>query len=314
MMELKVRHLRVFEAVASCGSFSRAAEQLALTQPAVSMVVRQLEQELGTALFDPTDRKRLSDAGQELLGHARIILAQVRAAEEAMAFYTESGSTEASRGLRGLLHLGVVQTANYFDFAPRLLSEFHRRHPDVHLKLTVAKRSELLAMLAERRLDIAITGYPPSEADVEAHSFARHPHCLVASVNHPLARRHGLDWADLRREDFIFREQGSSTRVFLEQLLQSQSLQVRQSLELSGNETVKHAVMEGLGISFLSAHVFQVELEAGRIAVLDLADMPKYIDWCFIHRRDVTLNGVNQAFKEFVFAEGTRIAACLVRG
>ncbi len=312
MMELKVRHLRVFEAVASCGSFSRAAEQLALTQPAVSMVVRQLEQELGTALFDPTDRKRLSDAGQELLGHARIILAQVRAAEEAMAFYTESGSTEASRGLRGLLHLGVVQTANYF--APRLLSEFHRRHPDVHLKLTVAKRSEILAMLAERRLDIAITGYPPSEADVEAHSFARHPHCLVASVNHPLARRHGLDWADLRREDFIFREQGSSTRVFLEQLLQSQSLQVRQSLELSGNETVKHAVMEGLGISFLSAHVFQVELEAGRIAVLDLADMPKYIDWCFIHRRDVTLNGVNQAFKEFVFAEGTRIAACLVRG
>lgn len=312
MMELKVRHLRVFEAVASCGSFSRAAEQLALTQPAVSMVVRQLEQELGTALFDPSDRKRLSDAGQELLGHARIILAQVRAAEEAMAFYTESGSTEASRGLRGLLHLGVVQTANYF--APRLLSEFHRRHPDVHLKLTVAKRSEILAMLAERRLDIAITGYPPSEADVEAHSFARHPHCLVASVNHPLARRHGLDWADLRREDFIFREQGSSTRVFLEQLLQSQSLQVRQSLELSGNETVKHAVMEGLGISFLSAHVFQVELEAGRIAVLDLADMPKYIDWCFIHRRDVTLNGVNQAFKGFVFAEGTRIAACLVRG
>lgn len=311
MMELKVRHLRVFEAVASCGSFSRAAEQLALTQPAVSMVVRQLEQELGTALFDPTDRKRLSDAGQELLGHARIILAQVRAAEEAMAFYTESGSTEASRGLRGLLHLGVVQTANYF--APRLLSEFHRRHPDVHLRLTVAKRSEILAMLAERRLDIAITGYPPSEADVEAHSFARHPHCLVASVNHPLAQRHGLDWADLRREDFIFREQGSSTRVFLEQLLQSQSLQVRQSLELSGNETVKHAVMEGLGISFLSAHVFQVELEAGRIAVLDLADMPKYIDWCFIHRRDVTLNGLHQTFKDFVFNEGTRIAACLVK-
>ncbi|OGB83919.1 MAG: LysR family transcriptional regulator, partial [Burkholderiales bacterium RIFCSPLOWO2_12_FULL_67_210] len=250
MMELKVRHLRVFEAVASCGSFSRAAEQLALTQPAVSMVVRQLEQELGTALFDPTDRKRLSDAGQELLGHARIILAQVRAAEEAMAFYTESGSTEASRGLRGLLHLGVVQTANYF--APRLLSEFHRRHPDVHLKLTVGKRSEILAMLAERRLDIAITGYPPSEADVEAHSFARHPHCIVAPVNHPLARRGALEWTDLRQEDFIFREPGSSTRLFLEQLLQAQSIQVRQRLELSGNETVKHAVMEGLGISFLS--------------------------------------------------------------
>ncbi|MGM9427284.1 LysR substrate-binding domain-containing protein [Hydrogenophaga sp. MI9] len=312
MMQLKVRQLRVFEAVATSASFSRAAEQLEMTQPAVSMAVRQIEQALGTALFDPADRRRLSDAGQELLMHARIILAQVRAAEEAMAFYASDGSKETSRGLRGLLHLGVVQTANYF--APRLLSEFHQRHPDVHLKLTVAKRGEILDLLAERRLDIAITGYPPSEAAVEAHSFARHPHCIVAPVNHPLAQRSALEWTDLRQEDFIFREPGSSTRLFLEQLLQAQSIQVRQRLELSGNETVKHAVMEGLGVSFLSAHVFQVELEAGRIAVLDLADMPKYIDWCFIHRRDAALNGVNQAFKDFVFAEGTRIAACLVRG
>lgn len=311
MMQLKVRQLRVFEAVATSASFSRAAEQLDMTQPAVSMAVRQIEQALGTTLFDPADRRRLSDAGQELLMHARIILAQVRSAEEAMASYASDGRTEASRGLRGLLHLGVVQTANYF--APRLLSAFHAKHPDVRLKLTVTKRSEILRLLAERRLDIAITGYPPSEADLDAHSFARHPHCIVASVHHPLATRTSLEWTDLRYEDFIFREPGSSTRLFLEQLLQAQSIQVRQRLELSGNETVKHAVMEGLGVSFLSAHVFQVELETARIAVLDLADMPKYIDWCFIHRRDVSLNDVNQTFKEFVLTEGMAIAACLVK-
>lgn len=311
MMQLKVRQLRVFEAVATSASFSRAAEQLEMTQPAVSMAVRQIEQAVGTALFDATNRRSLSDAGQELLMHARIILAQVRSAEEAMAFYTSEGQHEGGRGLRGLLHLGVVQTANYF--APRLFSGFHHRHPDVHLKLTVAKRSEILSLLADRRLDIAITGYPPSEADVEAHPFARHPHCMVAPVGHPLAQSAALAWSDLRQEDFIFREPGSSTRLFLERLLQAQSIQVRQRLELSGNETVKHAVMEGLGISLLSAHVFQLELEAGRIAVLRLGDMPKSIDWCFIHRRGSALNAVSQAFKAFVLSEGARLAACTVR-
>lgn len=310
MMQLKVRQLRVFEAVATSNSFSRAAEQLGMTQPAVSMVVRQIEQALGTVLFHRQGRRLLSDAGQELLMHARIILAQVRAAEEAMAFYSPDGQQESTAGLRGLLHLGVVQTANYF--APRLLSGFHQRHPDVHLKLTVAKRAQILKLLAERQLDIAITGYPPSEADMEAQAFARHPHCMVASVDHPLAHKPHLTWADLRHESFIFREPGSSTRLFLEQLLQGQAIQAGQRLELSGNETVKHAVMENLGISLLSAHVFQVELAANRIAVLNVAGMPKLIDWCFIHPRDAILNQVNSAFKAFVFEEGADIASCVV--
>lgn len=308
MLDLKARQLRVFEAVATSGSYSRAAEQLSLTQPAVSMAVRQLESSLNMSLFASEDRKRLSDAGQELLQHARIILAQIRATEEAMSAYSGVGQMQASRGL---LHLGVIQPGNYF--APRMLNEFHRRHPAVRLKLTVGKRSEILEMLAERKLDIAITGYPPSDADVEAHNFARHPHCIVASTSHPLVSRRGLQWEDLKDEDFIFREPGSSTRLFLEQLLQSKSIQIRQGLQLFGNETVKYAVMEGLGISFMSAHAFQLELEANRIAVLDMVDMPRYIDWCLIHRRDAVLQNVNLAFKEFVLSEGARLSACLVR-
>jgi DNA-binding transcriptional LysR family regulator len=205
----------------------------------------------------------------------------------------------------------VIQPGNYF--APRLLHEFHQLHPAIRLKLTVGKKTEILDMLADRTLDIAITGYPPSDADVEAHNFARHPHCIVAAPAHPLVQRTGLQWEDLRDEDFIFREPGSSTRLFLEQLLQSRSIQIRQGLQLFGNETVKHAVMEGLGISFMSAHAFQIELEANRIAVLDMLDMPKYIDWCLIHRRDAVLQNVNLAFKEFVLAQGARLSACLVR-
>lgn len=310
MKTLNLRHLRIFETIASCGSFSRAAEQLDMSQPAVSMQLRQLETDLGTVLFERPQRQRLTDAGQELLLHARVLLAQTRAAEEAMAAYTTTTGQPDQRGARGLLHLGVVSTAHYF--APRLLNEFHYRHPEVRLKLTVAKRSEVLAMLQEHRLDIAITGYPPSEADLEAASFARHPHCIVAHPAHPLARRRGLNWADLRDEHFIFRESGSATRQFLEHLLQSQSIQVKPGMELAGNETIKQAVMCGMGISFLSAHAFQVELGAGLMIVLDVKGMPKHIDWCFLQRRDTVLTGVNAAFRQFVFEEGAALAACRV--
>jgi len=312
MKNLNLRHLRIFETIASCGSFSRAADQLGMSQPAVSMQLRQLETDLGTVLFERPQRQRLTEAGQELLQHARMILAQARAAEDAMALY-EADPNEAGtgpRGARGLLHLGVVSTAHYF--APRLLNEFHRLHPEVRLKLTVAKRHEVLAMLQEHRLDLAITGYPPSEADVEAQSFARHPHCIVAPPDHPLAKRRKLGWGDLRDEHFIFRESGSATRQFFEHLLQSQSIQVRVGMELAGNETIKQAVMCGMGISFLSAHAFQVELAAGLMVVLDVVDMPKHIDWCVVQRRDTVLTGVNAAFREFVFEQGAAVAACRV--
>ena len=316
MKNLNLRHLRIFETIASCGSFTSAAELLGMSQPAVSMQLRQLETDLGTVLFERPQRQRLTDAGQDLLQHARVILAQARAAEEAMAMHeaeargAASGASTGVRGPRGLLHLGVVSTAHYF--APRLLNEFHQRHPDVRLKLTVAKRSEVLAMLQEHRLDIAITGYPPSEADLEAASFARNPHAIVAHPAHRLAQRRGLAWADLRDEHFIFRETGSATRQFLEHLLQSQAIQVKLGMELAGNETIKQAVMCGMGISFLSAHTFQVELGAGLMAVLDVQGMPKHIDWCFVQRRDTVLTGVNAAFRQFVFEEGAALAACRV--
>jgi DNA-binding transcriptional LysR family regulator len=308
MKSLNLRTLRIFETVASCGSFSRAAEQLEMTQPAVSMHIRQLEEEVGTVLFDRQHRQRMTDAGRELLQHARIIGAQVRAAEAAMLAYSGDPQGSGTRGQRGLLHIGVVSTAHYF--APRLLQAFNRLHPEVRLKLTVAKRPAVLAMLQDHQLDIAISGYPPSEGDLEATTFARNPHCIVAHPDHPLASRTRLRWADLRDDNFIFREQGSATRQFLEQLLQSQSIQVRSVMELAGNETIKQAVMCGMGISFLSAHTFQAELQAGLVTVLDVLDLPKHIDWCFVQRRDTVLSGVNAAFREFVIADGADWARC----
>ena len=209
---------------------------------------------------------------------------------------------------RGQLHLGVVSPAHYF--APSIISAFKVRFPGVRVRITVAKRDQLLSMLAEHKIDLILAGYPSAQTEVEAETFARNPHCLVASADHPLAGRRGLTWQDLRGEPFIFREDGSSTRQFFEHLLQTQGLQVNVDLELDGNETVKQAVMASGGIAFLSAHVFQHELESGKLSVLDVEGMPKWLDWCVLTRREQAVPAIRQAFREFVLAEGARYAAC----
>ena len=303
MKNVTLRQLRVFEVAATTLSFSRTAEQLFLTQPAVSMQMKLLEEETGAPLFDKQGKKlMLTDAGRELLRHTRSILGQLKIAEEAL--------TTLQGAMRGQLHLGVVATAHYF--APQLLAAFRRQHPEVTLKLTVDKREQILTLLNDYQIDLAIAGYPPSEAEIEAETFARHPHCIVAAADHPLAGRRNIQWEELRAEPFIFRELGSATRQFLEHLLQSRSLQVNVTMELSGNETIKQAVMAGMGISFLSAHTFQVELAAGRMAVLDVVDMPKMLDWYLLHRRERALSGVNAAFREFVLTHAPELIHCRV--
>jgi DNA-binding transcriptional LysR family regulator len=304
LKNLTLRQLRLFEAVATLLSYSRAAEQMNVTQPAVSMQVQQLEAELGLQLLVKSGKKvTLSQAGEEMLRQVRRILNQVLIAEEAMGAFHQS---EGGRG--GLLHLGVVSSAHYF--APALLTAFAAEWPGVKFKLTVDRRETILAMLQNHQLDVAIAGYPPSEADLEAETFAQNPHCIVASAAHPLAKKRRIHWDALRDEPFIFREPGSATRQFFEHLLQAQSLQVRVSMELSGNETIKQAVMAGMGISFLSAHTFQTELEAGKLAVLHMEDMPKMLDWCLLHRRDSSLGGLNGAFRQFVLEQGSRLVQC----
>jgi DNA-binding transcriptional LysR family regulator len=304
LKNLTLRQLRLFEAVATQLSYSRAAELMSVTQPAVSMQVQQLEAELGLQLLVKSGKRvSLSQAGDEMLRQARRILNQVTMAEEAIGAFH---NTEGGHG--GLLHLGVVSSAHYF--APALLMAFAKHWPSVKFKLTVDRRETILAMLQDHQLDVAIAGYPPSEADVEAETFAQNPHCVVAAANHPLAKKRRIHWDALRDEPFIFREPGSATRQFFDHLLQAQSLPVRVTMELSGNETIKQAVMAGMGISFLSAHTFQVEIEAGKLAVLHMEDMPKMLDWCLLHRRDTNLVGVNSAFRSFVLEHGMRLVQC----
>lgn len=304
MKDISLRHWRSFEAAAAFGSFSRAADALDVTQPAVSMQIKQLEDSVGLPLFDKQARPMmLTPAGHVLVRHARAILAEVRVAEDAVL--------SLASGLQGWLNLGLVMPANYF--GPALLKAFARRHPQLKVRITVDKRDALLAQLGEYRLDMAITGYPPAEADVEALTFAHHPHVFVVNAEHALALRDKVAWNEIAQEPVVLREAGSATRQFMEHLLQARSLRPPVAAELQGNETVKQAVMSGLGLSLLSAHAIQVELEARRLAVLQLPDMPKRLDWCIVHRRDRTLSPAALTLRDFLVAEGPALTACLLR-
>jgi DNA-binding transcriptional LysR family regulator len=298
MRNVTIRQMRAFAAVARNLSFTRAAQELHLTQPAVSQQLRLLEEEVGMPLFEQTGRKiRLAPAGMELLRYATQITELLREAGETLA---------AMRGLkRGELKLGAVSTAKYF--APTLLSAFTPAYPEVTIKFTVANREEIVRLLGANELDLVIMGRPPRELDTTAEPFARHPFVIIASLDHPLARRQRIPLKSLARESFIIREQGSGTRASMEHVFRERGVAFRASMEVSSNETIKQAVMAGMGLSFISSHTIALEAATGKLAVLDVVGLPIVRDWYVIHLRERILSPIAAAFRAYLLENGARV-------
>ena len=298
MKNVTLRQLKVFEAVANHLSFSRAAEELHLTQPAVSMQVQSLAEQAGVPLFEQMGKRiYLTAAGEELLRHARRIGQQLREASDALA---------AIRGAKGgRLTLGVVSTAKYF--APRLLVAFRNEHPDADLHLGVFNREALVNQLADNQIDLAIMGAPPKEVETVSAVFADHPHVIIAPADHPLAARKRIDPADLAGEPFLIREPGSGTRGAMERFFAGHGVALANTTEMGSNETIKQAVMAGMGISFISEHTIGLELAAGRVVRLPVAGTPVTRQWYVVHRADKQLLPMTLAFLEFVRKEGPRL-------
>ena len=256
MKNATLRQLKIFEAVARNLSFSRAAEELHLTQPAVSMQVQTLED---------------LAAGEEIARQARRIAEQLREAGEAMA---------ALKGVEaGRLKIGVVSTAKYF--APSLLAEYRRRHPGVELQLTVNNRGTIVRHLAENDIDLAIMGTPPAEFETVAKVFAEHPLVFIAA---------------------------------LERFLEQHKVPSGATMELGSNETIKQAVMAGLGLSFISEHTIGMERAVGRLVVLDISDTPVKRQWRLVYRTDKRLMPAATAFVQFMDGEGSRLIEAQVGG
>ncbi|MDR5761979.1 LysR family transcriptional regulator [Caballeronia sp. LZ035] len=290
-----LRQLKIFETVARRLSFSRAAEELYLTQPAVSTQVKQLEEHAGLALFEQLGKKiYLTPAGNEMLHHSRAILEQFREADDAMA---------RLKGISGgTLNVAVISAGDYF--FPRLLAAFTLRNTDVRLNLAVHNREELLHQLSDNLTDLAVMVRPPRDMDTVNVSFAPHPYVIVAPPDHPLVGRRDLPLEALADEPFIVRERGSDTWNSMEEGFAGRLTNLNVAMEITSTETIKQAVIAGMGLSFLSAHTISMELQMGKLAVLDIEDFPVMLNWFVVHRNNKRLPPVALAFKDFLIQEG----------
>lgn len=303
MKNATLRQLKVFEAVARLLSFSRAAEELHLTQPAVSTQIKKLEEHAGNALFEQFGKKiYLTAAGTELLHVSRAIIQQFDAAEGAMMQF---------KGISGgKLNVGVISAGDYF--FPHLLVEFAGRHRGVALNFTVHNREGLLTHIADNLTDLAIMVRPPTNLDTANQPFAPHPYVIVAAPNHPLVGTKQIPLATLVREPFVVREKGSDTWNSMEEGFGGDLRDINVAMEIRSTETIKQAVIAGMGVSFLSAHTISRELKAGSLRVLDVRGFPLMLHWYVVHRRNKRLPPVAQAFKDFLLSDGASLISRIV--
>ncbi len=298
MKNATLRQLKVFEAVARHASFTRAAQELHLTQPAVSAQVQQLAHHAGVPLFEQLGKKvYLTRAGAEVLAHSRAIIQQFRAAEE---------SIQAMKGVSGgRLIVTVISAGDYF--FPHVLAAFSRTHPGVVHDLRVVNRRELLRQLDQNLTDLGIMVRVPDDPDVLSEAFAPHPYVIVAPPRHALAGRRAVRMARLLEEPFAVREEGSDTRHTMARGFGAAMAKVSVAMEIGTNETIKQAVMAGMGVAFLSAHAVAQELQTGRLVALDVQGFPHRESWNVVHRRGKRLPPVAGAFKAFLRHEGAAI-------
>ncbi|MGB7650308.1 MAG: LysR family transcriptional regulator [Gallionella sp.] len=291
MLHFTLRQLQVFEKVASHLNYSRAAEELYLSQPAVSMQIKQLEGHVGLALFEQMGKKIfLTEAGRELFHYARNIAQQL---VEMEAMFDEM------KGLgQGKLTLSVVNTANYF--TPQLLATFCLRYPHINVQLQVANRDAVLKQLADNSTDLAIMGQPPSGLDLSSKQFLDNPLVVIAAPSHPLAKLKKIKFAQLAEQTFLSREQGSGTRSAMERVFAQHHIQPRISMEMETNEAIKQAVQAGMGLGILSLHSIELELETKRLVVLNVEHFPLLRHWFVVHRSNKRLSSAALAFKEFL--------------
>ncbi|MBA4177632.1 MAG: LysR family transcriptional regulator [Leptothrix sp. (in: Bacteria)] len=300
-MNITFRQLRVFTEVAEQGSMVRAAEALHLTPPAVSMQIKELESQVGLPLFDRQGRAvALSTAGEYFLVHAKRLLGVLKDADDAMA--------RLKRVERGLLTIGMVSTAKYF--VPHLLARFHEDHPGVDVRLRVlGNREQLVALMQAGEADLTIMGRPPRELNTRAEAFAPHPLVFVAPPGHPLLAQPQAPVGALATYAFIAREHGSGTRKAMENFFAEHRFAPHIAMEMSSNETIKQAVIAGLGLSFLSLHTLGLELRTGLLKVLDIAGTPVMRTWHVVHLGAKVLSPAAEAFRYYVIEQGAAFLA-----
>lgn len=305
MKQATLHQLKVFEAVARHSSFTRAAEELFLTQPTVSIQVKQLAKAVGLPLFEQIGKRLyLTAAGRELLATCQKIFEELSLFEIAVADL---------KGLKqGYLRLAVITTAKYV--IPRLLGPFCQRYPGIDISLKVTNHEHILERLTNNRDDLYILSQPPEDLDVSSHPFVENPLVVLAPRHHPLAQKKNIPLKCLAEEPFIMRELGSGTRKAVQKLFDEHGLSVKVKLELGSNEAIKQAIAGGLGISVLSRHTLALEGTTSQLTILDVEDFPIQRYWYMVYPTGKQLSVIARTFFEYLLNEGKEIAQTTLQG
>lgn len=298
MLHLTLRQLKVFESVARHLSYSRAADELHLTQPAVSMQIKQLESNISLPLFEQLGKRiYLTEAGRELYQYSRSISQQLSDMEVAL---------DELKGMeRGKLNISVVTTANYF--APHLLAKFCQRYKGVTVSLNVSNRETVLKQLSDNLIDLAIMGQPPEDLDIDSESFIENPLVVIAPPDHPLCKEQNIPVKRLAKEIFLVRESGSGTRGAMERFFAAHDVKINKGMEADTTEAIKQAVQAGMGLGIMSQHTAELELETNRLKILDVQGFPIIRYWHVVNRKNKRLSAVANAFKEFLLKEAAKL-------
>jgi len=298
-MHITMRQLQVFEAVSRLESFTRAAEELHLSQPAVSMQISQFENQVGLPLFEQLGKRIfLTSGGREMHHYARQILGLVDEASRVV---------DDMKGLRrGILDISVASTAN--DFAARLLAAFSVAHGHLKYRFDVTNREALLRQLEANEKDLVIMGQPPDDPTLEATAFMDNPLVVIASPDHALVSDHAITLPRLAQEAFVLRDRASGTRTAIERFFAAHDIALNSSMEMTTNEAIKQVVRAGLALGIVSLHTVPLELETGRLKVLDVQGFPIMRHWFVVHRREKRLSLAAQEFKQFVLSRAHEFA------
>jgi len=294
-MHLTLQQIKLFEAVFRLSSYTRAAEELYLTQPAVSLQIKRMEAQMELPLFERVGKKVFpTAAGKALYPLSTDILRRVNDLK---------AQVEELKGeVKGALNLSVVTTAEYF--IPHLLGRFLQNYSDVEPKLKFTNRAQLLERLTNNEDDFVVMGRIPDGDGLIAYPFLENVLVVVAPPNHPLANNKNIQLKSLTKERFLQREKGSGTRLVFDVLLKKHKLQIDPYMELGSSEAIKQGVMAGLGLAILSLHSLSLEQNAGKLAVLDVTGFPIKRRWYAVHLKNKTLSLVAKTFLEFILAEG----------
>ncbi|MBW4665538.1 MAG: LysR family transcriptional regulator [Chroococcus sp. CMT-3BRIN-NPC107] len=298
MKHATLHQLKVFEAIARSGSFTRAAEEMFLSQPTVSQQIKQLTKAVGTPLFEQIGKRiYLTDAGKEVLIACKDISEKMSQLEMTLADL---------KGLKqGNLRLAVITTAKYF--VPRLLGQFRHRYPGIKVALQVTNRKQVLDRLSENEDDLYILGQPPEGLDINLRPILENALVAIAPSDHPLAGEKNITLQRFAEEPFIIREAGSGTRMAVEQFFAENRCEINVEMEIGSNEAIKHAIVGGLGVSVLSRHVLALEGTKGPLTILDVEGFPIQRHWYIVYPASKQLSVVASTFLEYLLNEGKQM-------